>query len=80
MSIVGLVDFEQVRDFLYSRMRGARFDDVDDVDEVDEVDDVGEPERAPAVPAPGGDIAVALLTDIRDELRAVRERLQGGQS
>ncbi len=66
MSIVGLIDYEQVRDFLYSRMRGARFDDVDEV---------GEPGQAPATPAPDGDVAVALLTDIRDELRAVRERL-----
>lgn len=68
MSIVGLIDYERVRDFLYSRMRGARFGEVD------------EPEQAPAMPAPDGDIAVALLTDIRDELRAVRERLQGRQS
>ena len=67
MSIVGLIDYEQVRDFLYSRMRGARFDEP------------GEPGQAPATPAPDGDIAVALLTDIRDELRAVRERLQGGR-
>lgn len=70
MSIVGLVEYEQVRDYLYSRMRGARFGDVDEV---------GEPRQAPATPAPDGDTAVALLTDIRDELRALRERLQGGR-
>ena len=68
MSIVGLVDYEQVRDFLYSRMRGARFGEVD------------ESEEAPGKPTPDGDTAVALLTDIRDELRAVRERLQAGRS
>jgi len=68
MSIVGLIDYEQVRDFLYSRMRGARFDEPD------------EPDEPGQTPAPDGDLAVALLTDIRDELRAVRERLQGGRS
>ena len=71
MSIVGLVDYEQVRDFLYSRMRGARFGEDDEVDESD---------QAPDKPASDVDTAVALLTDIRDELRIVRERLQGGNS
>ncbi len=64
MSIVGLIDYEQVRDYLYLRMRGARFDVGD------------EPEQAPGKPASDGDTAVALLTEIRDELRAVRERLR----
>ncbi len=71
MSIVGLVDYQQVRDFLYSRMRGARFDDGGEG---------GAPEQAPAATAPDDDIAVALLTDIRDELRALRERLGESRS
>ncbi len=68
MSIVGLIDYKRVRDFLYSRMRGARFGEVD------------VPEQAPGKPASDGDTAVALLTDIRDELRAVRERLGESRS
>ncbi len=66
MSIVGLGVFEQVRDFLYLRMRGARFgEDGEDA----------EPEATTGPPAETGDTAAALLTEIRDELRAVRERL-----
>jgi len=48
--IEGLLEFEQVRDFLYAKMRGVRDDKH-----------VDEP--------------VALLREIRDELRATREAL-----
>ena len=69
MSIVGLSLFEHVRDFLYLRMRGARFgDDADD-------GDVGEPATT-GPRSDTGDTAAALLTEIRDELRAVREQLK----
>ncbi len=64
MSIVGLTVFERVRDFLYLRMRGARFG-AD-----------GEPEATTGHPPGTGDTAAALLTEIRDELRALRERLK----
>jgi len=67
MSIVGLTVFERVRDFLYLRMRGARFgEDGEDA----------EPAATTAAPSDTGDAAAALLTEIRDELRAVRERLK----
>lgn len=58
MTIVGLKNYEELRDFIYSRMRGAR---------------MGEEEHA-APTTPAADDAVALLTEIRDELRALRER------
>ncbi len=64
MSIVGLTVFEGVRDFLYSRMRGSRFGED------------GEPEATTGSQSDTGDTAAALLTEIRDELRAVRERLK----
>ena len=64
MSIVGLTAFERVRDFLYLRMRGARFGED------------GEPEATTGPLPDTGDTAAALLTEIRDELRALRERLK----
>lgn len=67
MSIVGLSKYEQVRDFLYSRMRGARFAG-------NEVTDPADAART----EPTLDTALSLLTEIRNELRAVRERLGGG--
>jgi len=70
MSIVGLGVFEQVRDYLYLRMRGARFgDDADNSDD-------GEPATPGTGLDTGDDTATALLTEIRDELRAVREQLK----
>lgn len=66
MALVGLTEFEAVRDFLYTRMRGARF---------------GEGDGAPAAPQdaagpPAEQDAVVLLTEIRDEIRALRARLE----
>lgn len=55
MAIVGLEEYEQVRDYLYSRMRGAQDDD----------EPVSQAE----------DDAVVLMTEIRDELRAIRQQL-----
>ncbi len=70
MSIVGLTVFEQVRDYLYLRMRGARFSaDGDD-------GNGGEPETTTGPGSDTADTAAALLTQIRDELRAVREQLK----
>jgi uncharacterized protein len=56
MSIDGLADYEAVRDFLYSRMRGATHHG----------------EHAAAV----DDAPAALLAEIRDDLRAVRAKLE----
>ncbi len=53
MGIEGLAEYEQVRDYLYSRMRGATA-------------------HSSATAAPESDDATALLTEIRDELRALR--------
>lgn len=54
MGIEGLAEYEQVRDYLYSRMRGATL------------------QVKPAA-VEHGDEATELLTQIRDELRALRE-------
>lgn len=56
MTLEGLTNYDEIRDFLYSRMRGARF---------------GEEE---AIPITDADEAVALLTEIRDEIRLLRAR------
>ena len=64
MSLVGLIGFERVRDFLYGRMRGARFGEDDEAET--SITSVSET-----------DMAMTLLTEIRDELRAVREQVGG---
>jgi putative membrane protein len=69
MSIVGLIEYEDLRDFLYLKMRGARFGEEgpDDTAEVaTSMTSVG------SVATGTADETVALLTDIRDELRALR--------
>lgn len=58
MSIEGIPQAEELRDFLYARMRGARHDDDDDGDDAD--DPGAEPQ----------DEALALLHEIRDLIRA----------
>jgi membrane protein YdbS with pleckstrin-like domain len=65
MTIEGRQDFELVRDFLYSRMRG--------------VQDHGTPAAASArSSSPGGspDAVVAALRQVSDDLRAVRKALE----
>jgi putative membrane protein len=69
MAIVGLAQYEVVRDFLYTRMRGARFGEKPEGEE--------KSEAAASAEAGPEDEAVGLLTDIRDEIRALRERLEG---
>ena len=69
MAVVGLIEFEQVRDFLYSKMRGARFGETEPTGDG--------PRPAPGGPASADDEAVELLTDIRDEIRALGKRLKG---
>jgi uncharacterized membrane protein YdbT with pleckstrin-like domain len=61
MSIEGVRDPEGLRDYLYALMRGAR----------DESDDEAPTESDGARP---GDEALALLREIRDELRDLREQ------
>jgi membrane protein YdbS with pleckstrin-like domain len=62
MTLEGLIEFEAVRDFLYTRMRGYR-------------DRTAHEEPARGVGADGGQ-AVALLRDAIDELRATRIALE----
>ena len=65
MVIEGFKEFEAIRDFLYSRMRGAR-------------GDLRPPAATPPTHAPqaAGEGPVELLLQIRDELRRTREALE----
>ncbi|MHC5023191.1 MAG: PH domain-containing protein [Planctomycetota bacterium] len=63
MTIEGIRRPERLRDYLYSKMRGARDDD--------ETTSAGEDGETAAAPA---DEALALLREIRDELRAQHEQ------
>ena len=60
MTLEGLHEFEEVRDFLYSKMRGVRH---------------GAAPATPAAPPPESDLASALR-EVAGELRAVREALE----
>ena len=70
MAIVGLAEYEALRDFLYSKMRGARFGETDRAAE-------GGVEAAQTGEPAAEDEALALLTDIRDEIRALRGGVEG---
>jgi len=65
MSLLGLREYDLVRDYLYSKMRGARGL---------EAGELVEP------PSSREDPPLALLTEIRDELRAIRARLEEGRA
>jgi uncharacterized membrane protein YdbT with pleckstrin-like domain len=67
MSIEGVLEAEQLRDFLYAKMRGARG--------LDEHTPAGAPASAPGGTSPAEE-ALAILTDIRDALRT--QRGEGG--
>lgn len=75
MTIEGLKNPEALRDFLYQQMRGAR-----DEDEHPDAGVEAAGAGAPSLSHDGGgtgDEALALLTDIRDELRRLREARAG---
>ncbi|WP_265594522.1 PH domain-containing protein [Haloferula sp. BvORR071] len=68
--IEGFKEFEAIRDFLYSRMRGARGD----------LRPASSPALATAPPQEAvGSGAIELLLQIRDELRQTREALEARQ-
>ena len=68
LTLEGMVQYEAVRDHLYSKMRGAR----------------GEAQPAASAAAPpfpgaaAGDDVVSLLREIRDEVQAARRALESG--
>ena len=61
--IEGFKEFELIRDFLYTRMRGAKSGATTSV-------------TPPPLPGAAEDDTVALLLNIRDELRRTRELLE----
>lgn len=64
MSIVGILEFESLRDFLYTKMRGARFGEPD----------LTTSDNAETKSQQENDVAMILLTEIRDELVLLRQR------
>lgn len=67
MSIVGILEYDLLRDFLYTKMRGARFGESELPTSDSSVLDSQQED----------DAATLLLTEIRDEIRLLRQR-QGG--
>ncbi|MEZ6184729.1 MAG: PH domain-containing protein [Planctomycetota bacterium] len=66
ISLFGLRDYDEIRDFLYTRMRGSDDDD----------DEQPQPASAAAAPAgTGEDETLALLSALKDEVVRLRERL-----
>jgi putative membrane protein len=63
--IEGFKEYEVIRDFLYTRMRGYQ---------------AKQSEQKPAITPPDDSNPVALLLDIRDELRRTRELLESRKS
>jgi putative membrane protein len=70
MTIEGLQEYQEVRDFLYTRMRGARRLGPARA---------GQPTAAPAASVSGGDAVVEALREVASELRAVRALLERGR-
>ena len=69
ISIEGVLEAEALRDFLYTKMRGVR----------EASHTGGEVDRAPVASAETGDETLAILTDIRDSLRRLEDRLEHRQ-
>lgn len=70
MSIEGILEAEQLRDYLYAQMRGARDETRGDV--------AAAPSGGTAGP-PADEEALALLREIRDLLRRVASSREGGR-
>ena len=67
MTLEGLHEFEEVRDFLYSKMRGVR---------AGSHAPAAAPPATPAFPLPADTSLAAALHEVAAELRAVREALE----
>ena len=72
MAVVGLSEYEAVRDFLYLKMRGARFGETQAGPAADDTYTSG------VEAAVDADVAVGLLMEIRDEIRSLRRRFEAG--
>jgi putative membrane protein len=72
MVIEGILQAEELRDFLYHQMRGAR-----GLAPLDEKRAEGTAGEAPGAPAVGDDEALRLLCEIRDALRGLAAKEKG---
>lgn len=70
VSLYGLTEFDEVRDFLYKEMRSAR-----GMDRRKKTTAAGGEVTQPE----GGGEAIALLREIRDEVRRLQQEASGGQ-
>jgi putative membrane protein len=70
MTIEGLKEYQEVRDFLYTRMRGARRLGQGRA---------GQLTAAPTATVAGGDAVIEALREVASELRAVRALLERGR-
>ena len=84
MTLEGLLEFEPLRDFLYSRMRGARDGAGATAAAALATTDAAHPEALAGTSAPAsgvhGDDLAAVLAEVASELRAVRLALEAKRS
>jgi putative membrane protein len=75
ITIEGVLEADALRDYLYTKMRGVR-DAARGAETA--VEGVGRPEGRPLHSSASTDDTLALLTDIRDSLRRLEDRLGQG--
>jgi putative membrane protein len=75
MTLEGLLEFEQVRDFLYSRMRGAR-GEARAATPMRRDGDAGDAAGAPGGALDGEQDLAGVLAEVAAELRALRLALE----
>lgn len=69
MKIEGIIEVEQLRDYLYSQMRGAKTGSLG----AEQTKDVADRESLPAEESGHADESLQLLTEIRDQLQRIAE-------
>lgn len=75
MTLEGFVNYEQVRDFLYEKMRGSKSHPA-----IPDVARSASPAVVSGAVQPGGDELAVILREIAGELRALRTSLEKGRS
>ncbi|MEC8508863.1 MAG: hypothetical protein VXZ53_17915, partial [Planctomycetota bacterium] len=69
MKIEGIIEVEQLRDYLYSQMRGAKTGSL----RAEQTKDFADTESSPAEELGHSDATLQLLTEIRDQLQRIAE-------
>ncbi|MCH8164985.1 MAG: PH domain-containing protein, partial [Planctomycetes bacterium] len=68
----GVSAYKAVRDFLYLKMRGGRFDETQAGPAADDTN------TSDVEVSGDAGVALELLTEIRDEIRSLRQRFEAG--